>query len=315
MNREDNAHARHTLIVITGATASGKTALAIQLAHVFNAEIISADSRQIYRGIPIGTAAPTQKQLSEVKHYFVGMLDLEQHYSAAKFESDVLALLPKLWKDSDYAIMCGGSMMYIDAVTNGIDELPEISPEIRQQVVAMYNDTGIAGIQQKLLELDPEYYEIVDKSNYKRIIHAIEITLEAGVPYSTLRTGKKAVRDFNIIKIAIDMPRAILFDRINARVDAMIANGLEKESDALYHLRHLNSLNTLGYKELFAVKDGIMDRQTAISRIAKNTRVYAKKQLTWMKSDPEIHFVPHTSALQSSLEWIRQFQRPTLPDD
>lgn len=276
------------LIVITGATGSGKTDIAVQLASRLRCHIISADSRQIYRGLPIGTAAPTPEQLSAVPHHFVGCLDLDQYYSAACFEADSLALLEKLFRTDNYAVMCGGSMMYIDAVTRGLDELPTVSDSIRSKVYDLYEAGGIDAIRDKLQHLDPVYAGKVDPNNYKRIIHAIEVSLQAGVPYSSLCTGKTKKRPFEIIKVALDLERAELFDRINRRVDRMIADGLEREADGLFSRRHLNSLNTVGYKELFAMMEGKMDRETAIARIAKNTRVYAKKQLTWLKRDPEL---------------------------
>ncbi len=290
--------------MITGPTGSGKSQLAVDLALRLGCEIISADSRQIYRDIPIGTAAPTERQMQLVPHHFVGILGLEEHYSAAKFESDVLAILPQLWSKSPYAILCGGSMMYIDAVTKGIDDLPDISPEIRKKAMDIYTEGGIESARKVLLQLDPDYYGIVDLNNHKRIVHAIEITMQAGVPYSTLRTGAVRQRNFNIIKFAIDYPREQLFERINSRVDEMIANGFEKEASGVFPFRHLNSLNTVGFKELFAVTEGRMDRDTAIARIAKNTRVYAKKQLTWMKKDPDIHYIDPDKALSQIIETL-----------
>lgn len=272
-----------TLIVITGPTGSGKTDLAIDVALRLGCEIISADSRQIYRGLPIGTAAPTPDQLAAVRHHFVATLDLDQYYSAAQFEEDVMLLLPQLWEKSDYAVLCGGSMMYIDAVTRGIDLLPTISPEIRDYATSLYSQHGIGRIRQELLKLDPDYYQQVDLNNHKRLVHAVEISLQAGVPYSSLRTGTVKQRPFRIIKTAIDYPRNELFDRINSRVGRMIADGLEQEARSVYHLRHLNALNTVGYKEMFAYFDGTMDLPTAVARIRKNTRVYAKKQLTWLR--------------------------------
>lgn len=194
-----------------------------------------------------------------------------------------MKLLPELWRNGDNVIMCGGSMMYVDAITKGIDELPTISDSVRSHVMQLYKDEGIEGIRLMLRNLDPDYLASADPSNHRRLVHAIEICLEAGVPYSTLRTGTVKKRDFNIITMMIDYPREQLFERINRRVESMIAQGLEEEAKSVYHLRHLNSLNTVGYKEMFAYFDGTMERETAIARIAKNTRVYAKKQLTWLK--------------------------------
>ncbi len=287
-----------TLIVITGATGSGKTDLSILLAKKLGCHIVSADSRQLYKDIPIGTAAPSIDQLAAVPHHFIGTLTLDDYYSAAQYETDVLELLPRLWCESQYVIMCGGSMMYIDAVTRGIDDLPTITPEIRRQAMALYEQGGLPMLQETLQRIDPDYYNQVDLNNHKRLVHAIEITMQAGVPYSSLRTGEVKQRQFRIIKVAINYERELLFDRINRRVDAMVADGLVEEARRVYPLRHLNSLNTVGYKELFAYFDGEMDYDTAIARIAKNTRVYAKKQLTWMKRDTSIHMLSPDNALQ-----------------
>lgn len=281
-------HEDKTLVIITGPTASGKSGLAVELASHLGCDIISADSRQIYRGIPIGTAAPDREQLSKVRHHFVGVLDLDQYYSAALFEQQVMELLPTLWENNDYAVMCGGSMMYIDAVTHGIDELPTISRQTRSFVKSLYEQNGIEAIKAELEKLDPIYLESADPSNHKRLIHALEITIEAGAPCSELLTGKSKTRPFRIVKMAIDYPRDELFRRINIRVDRMIADGLEAEAASVYHLRHLNSLNTVGYKELFAMMEGTMPREVAIPRIAKNTRVYAKKQMLWLRKDPGV---------------------------
>lgn len=299
---------RPTLIIVTGPTGSGKTDLSIKLARHLGCEIISADSRQLFRDIPIGTAAPTPEQLNAVKHHFVGTLSLNEYYSAARYEEDVLKLLDKLWQKNDKAIMCGGSMMYIDAVTKGIDELPTVSNQVRDHVMKLYQDEGIEGIRQILRNLDPEYLASADPSNHRRLIHAIEICLESGVPYSSLRTGTVKERPFNIITMMIDYPREELFDRINRRVNEMIANGLEEEARKVYHLRHLNSLNTVGYKEMFAWFDGTMDRDTAIARIAKNTRVYAKKQLTWLKRNPDVIRLKPEEAYSAALSAISDIQ-------
>ena len=274
--------AKPTLIVITGATASGKSALAINVAGRLGCEIISADSRQLFRDIPIGTAAPTAEQLAAVPHHLVGTLPLDGYYSAAQFEADALAIAERLWERSPYVVVCGGSMMYIDALTDGIDELPTISAATRERVLQMLEQQGLNGLLAYLEILDPEYYAVVDRANTRRVVHAIEICLEAGVPYSQLRVRRRAERPFRIVKVAIDMPREQLFDRINRRVELMMEQGLLEEARRVYPLRHLNSLNTVGYKELFAYFDGEMDLPTATARIAKNTRVYAKKQLTWL---------------------------------
>lgn len=274
------------LIVITGPTGSGKSALAMRMAGEIGCDIISADSRQMFREIPIGTAAPTPDDLAQVTHHFVGNLSLGDYYSAAQYEEEVMRLLPSLWRKSPVQIMCGGSMMYIDAVTRGIDELPTISDDIRREAWELYERGGLQQLRLTLLELDPVYYREVDLNNHKRLVHAIEICRQAGVPYSSLRTGCAKPRDFDIEMLAIDMPRDVLFDRINRRVVTMIEQGLVEEARAVSPLRHLNSLNTVGYKELWPYIDGHITLDEAITKIARNTRVYAKKQLTWLKSRP-----------------------------
>ena len=301
-----NANKNKTLIVVTGPTGSGKTDLAIKLALHYGCHILSADSRQLYREIPIGTAAPTAEQLSLVPHHFVGTLSLEDYYSAAQYEEDVMKLLPALWEDNDYVVMCGGSMMYVDAVTKGIDELPTITPEVREKAMAIYQEGGVERLRSMLCELDPIYYNQVDLNNHKRLVHAIEIIMQAGVPYSSLRTGAVKERPFRIVKMALDFEREVLFDRINRRVDAMVASGLEQEARSVYHLRHLNSLNTVGYKEMFAYFDGTMDYETAVARIGKNTRVYAKKQLTWYKRDAELHLLNPVDAFEQAISLIEK---------
>lgn len=295
---------RPTLIVITGATASGKTSLAIDVASRLGCHIISADSRQIYRGIPIATAAPSSRQLAEVPHHFVGILGLDEYYSAAQFETDVMALLPRLWNENRYAVMCGGSMMYVDAVTRGIDEFPTVSEEVRRHTYNIYREHGIDRLRKELESVDPVTYARIDLNNHKRMIHALEISIEAGVPYSSLCTGRVKERPFRVVKVAVDYPREALFDRINRRVMQMVANGLEEEARSVYHLRNLNSLNTVGLKEMFAMIDGTMDRDTAIARIQKNTRVYAKKQLTWLRRFNDTLMLPPTATAGDVLELL-----------
>lgn len=286
-----------TLIVITGPTGVGKTATAIGLAQRLHCEIINADSRQIYRGIPICTAAPTADELAAARHHFVAFKDLEEQYSAAQFEADVLQLLPTLWQQGDYAVMCGGSMLYVDAVCHGIDQLPDISPEVRTAVKDKLAREGLESLVEELERLDPQYAAAIDRKNTSRVCHGVEICRQAGVPFSSLRTGKAKQRDFDIIKVALNIERDQLFARINSRVDRMIEAGLEQEARSVYHLRHLNSLNTVGMKEMFAMFDGTMDRHTAIERMKKNTRVYAKKQLTWYRRDPDITWATPSEAI------------------
>ena len=293
-----------TMIVITGPTGVGKTAAAITLAQRLHCDIINADSRQIYRGIPICTAAPTPEELATVRHHFVACKGLEENYSAAQFETDVMTLLPSLWQQGNHVVMCGGSMLYVDAVCRGIDQLPDISPEVRAAVKAKLQHEGLESLMEELERLDPQYAASIDRKNTSRVCHAVEICRQAGVPYSTLRTGTAKPRDFNIIKLALNIEREQLFDRINRRVDNMIEAGLEQEARSVYHLRHLNSLNTVGMKEMFAIFDGTMDRTTAIERMKKNTRVYAKKQLTWYRRDPSIIWCHPDDALTTALQQL-----------
>lgn len=274
---------RGKVIVITGPTASGKSALAVDIAFRLNTEIISADSRQIFKDIPIVTAQPDADQLNAVRHHLVGSLPLDAYYSASMFEEDSLRVVRELIERTGTAVVCGGSMMYVDAFCKGLDELPTVPEEIRSELAAEHSRLGDDWLRRELLRLDPDYYQRVDLNNMKRVFHAVEIILTAGRSYTSLRTGKKKQREFDIEKIVVEMPREELFYRINRRVDKMVADGLEEEARSVYHLRHLNSLNTVGLKEMFAWFDGTVDRPTAIERIKKNTRVFAKKQLTWLK--------------------------------
>ncbi|MCM1309534.1 MAG: tRNA (adenosine(37)-N6)-dimethylallyltransferase MiaA [Bacteroides sp.] len=272
------------VVVIMGATASGKSALAVDLAEEWGCEIISADSRQIYRHMPITTAVPTAEERARVPHHLVEQLELDEYYSAARFEEDSLQLIADMERRGlDRCIVCGGSMMYIDALTRGLDLLPTISDAVREGTLRFFNEHGIEAVREELQRLDPEYYARVDINNHRRLIHALEIIRESGKKVSELRTGVAKPRPFEIEKRVIELPREELFRRINARVDRMVADGMEQEARSLYPLRHLNSLNTVGFKEMFAYFDGLMDRTTAIERIKKNTRVYAKKQLTWFR--------------------------------
>ena len=274
-----------TLAVITGPTASGKSALAVEIAQRLGTEIISADSRQVYKGIPIVTAMPTAEERAAVRHHLIDMLPLEAYYSASSFESDALRVADTLWQHSDWAVVCGGSMMYVDALCHGLDELPTVPAELRERLMNEHAERGDAWLLQRLAELDPVYRSEVDERNIKRVFHGVELSLAAGRPYSELRTGQRTQRPFRIVKIGLDGPREVLFSRINERVVRMMADGLEEEARSVEHLRYLNSLNTVGLKEMFAYFDGVMTREEAVARIQKNTRVYAKKQLTWYRRD------------------------------
>lgn len=292
-----------TLIVITGPTGIGKSATAIDLAQRLSTEIISADSRQVYKGIPIITAAPTEEERSIVPHHLIDFLELDEYYSASLFEQQALSLLDQIFRCSDYAVVCGGSMMYVDALCNGIDELPTIPDNIRQQLMQEHADNGNDWLLQRLEQLDPVYYNQVDRQNTKRVFHAVEICLASGKPYSSLRTGTRRSRPFRIIKTALTADRQLIFDRINLRVEKMLEMGMLDEARSVYHLRHLNSLNTVGFKEMFRYLDGEWDLPTAIARMQKNTRVYAKKQMTWYQRDPLIHWID-TSAQATPTEQI-----------
>lgn len=292
-----------TLIVITGPTGIGKSATAIDLAQRLSTEIISADSRQVYKGIPIITATPTEEERSIVPHHLVDFLELDEYYSASLFEQQALSLLDQIFRRSDYAVVCGGSMMYVDALCNGIDELPTIPDNIRQQLMQEHADNGNDWLLQRLEQLDPIYYNQVDRQNTKRVFHAVEICLASGKPYSSLRTGTRQSRPFRIIKTALISDRQLIFDRINLRVEKMLEMGMLDEARSVYHLRHLNSLNTVGFKEMFRYIDGEWDLPTAIARMQKNTRVYAKKQMTWYQRDPLIHWID-TSAQATPTEQI-----------
>ncbi|MDD2243244.1 MAG: tRNA (adenosine(37)-N6)-dimethylallyltransferase MiaA [Dysgonamonadaceae bacterium] len=280
-----------TLLVLLGPTGVGKTDWSILLAEKIGCPILSADSRQIYKGMTIGTAAPTVNQLNRVKHYFVGKLSPEEYYSASLFEEEAIALIQDLHKHHDTVVMSGGSMLYIDALCNGIDEIPTVDKALRLEIQELYQKEGIDPIRNQLKMLDPTFYNQVDLKNPKRIIHALEICLMSGKPYSSLRTNQKKTRPFRIIKIGFNRDRDDLYSRINQRVDEMIQEGLLDEVRGFYPLRHLNSLNTVGYKEIFDFLDGNNTLEFAIDKIKQHSRNYARKQITWFKRDKEIHWI------------------------
>ena len=280
-----------TLVVLIGPTGVGKTELSLSLAEHLQCPILNADSRQIFKDIEIGTAAPTADELARVKHYFVHTLPLDSYYSAAQYEEDVLKILGEVFAEGDVAIMSGGSMMYVDAVTKGIDDIPTVDDEVRSLIAHRLATEGLDPLLAELKILDPSYYEVVDHHNHKRVVHALEICYMTGDTYSSLRVNKVKERPFRIIKFGLMRERASLFSRINRRVDMMMQQGFMDEAQRVYHLRHLNSLNTVGYKELFNVIDGTWELSMAVERIKKNTRVYAKKQMTWYKRDEDIHWL------------------------
>jgi tRNA dimethylallyltransferase len=281
---------KKNVIVITGPTGIGKTGLSIDLAKKLNCPIISADSRQIFKEMTIGTAAPTPEQLQKATHYLVGTRSISDYYSAYEYEQEAIELTARLFEENNFVILTGGSMMYIDAFCNGIDELPTIDPELRENLQETYQKEGLESIRRQLKLLDPAFYQQVDLRNPKRVIHALEICLMTGRPYSELRTNTKKVRPFQIIKIGLDMDRTLLHDRINQRVDQMISEGLEQEARDLYQHKKLNSLNTVGYREFFDFFDGNISREKAIELIKRNSRRYARKQLSWFRRDEEINW-------------------------
>lgn len=281
----------------------GKTALCLDVAKHFHIPVINADSRQIFRELKIGTAPPTEAQMQQVHHDFVGILGLDDYYSASLFEQQVLELLDRQFLTSDYALMAGGSMMYIDAVCDGIDDIPTIDDLTRTTMKQRLADEGLEALCEELRQRDPEYYEIVDRQNPRRVVHALEICLMTGKTYTSFRKREKRQRPFNIIKIGLNRPREELYDRINRRVDQMMADGLLEEAKALYPKRHLNALNTVGYKELFDYIDGRWPLEEAVERIKGNTRRYARKQLTWFKKDESIRWF-HPDETETIIKYI-----------
>ena len=294
-----------TLIVITGPTAVGKTALCLDIAQHFGIPIINADSRQIYKELKIGTASPTSEQLQLVPHYFVGSLSLTDYYSASLFEQQVLEILSRQFRSHDFALMAGGSMMYIDAVCDGIDDIPTVDDQTRETLKRRLAQEGLEALVEQLKELDPEYYEIVDRQNPRRVVHGLEICLMTGRTYTSFRKREKKERPFRIVKIGLNRPREELYDRINQRVDQMMQQGLLDEAKALYPMRQMNALNTVGYKELFDYLDGRWPLEEAVERIKGNTRRYARKQLTWYKKDPQIRWF-HPDDKEQIISYISQ---------
>ena len=280
----------HTLIVLIGPTGVGKTELSLSIAEYFNTCIVSSDSRQLYADLKIGTAAPTPDQLARVSHHFVGTLKLTDYYSAAQYETEVMSKLEELFQQNDIVVMAGGSMMYIDAICKGIDDIPTIDKDTRDLMLKRYEEEGLETLCAELKLLDPEYYRIVDLKNPKRVIHALEICYMTGKTYTSFRTRSTKERPFRIIKIGMTRARNELYDRINRRVDKMMEQGLLEEAKTVYEYKHLNSLNTVGYKELFMYLDGEWTLDFAIEKIKQNSRIYSRKQMTWFKRDHEIHW-------------------------
>lgn len=287
---------RHTAIVITGPTASGKSALAVSLALRLDTEVVGADSRQVYRGIPVATAVSSAEERRGVRHHLVESLELTEPYSAARYERDALTRLDEIFSRRSEAVVCGGSMMYVDALCRGIDNLPDVPRELRDAVYAQWREQGDAAMRLRLLGLDPDYYARVDLDNMKRVVHAVELSLAAGRPYSTLLGAERARRPFRIRKFAVAMERGELYRRIDRRVDEMVEHGLVEEVERVAPLRELNSLNTVGIKEILGYLDGRATLAEAVAAIKRNTRVYARKQLTWLRRDPDIVWIEAPTA-------------------
>lgn len=295
-----------TLIVITGPTAVGKTAISLDIAKHFGIPVINADSRQIYKELKIGTARPTEEEMKEVEHYFVGTLGIADYYSASLYEQQVLALLDSLFQTHDYALLSGGSMMYIDAVCDGIDDIPTVDDKTRETMKRRLKEEGLEALCEELKRLDPDYYEEVDRQNPRRVVHALEICTMTGKTYTSYRKREKRERPFRILKIGLNLPREELYQRINARVDKMMAEGLLEEARLMYPQKELNALNTVGYKELFDYFDGRWPLEEAVERIKGNTRRYARKQLTWYKKDDHFRWF-HPQDKEKIINYITQY--------
>ena len=294
-----------TLVVVTGPTAVGKTALTMELAQHYGVPIINADSRQIYRELKIGTAAPTDEQLRQVPHLFVGSKSIDDYYNASMYEQEVLSYIKE--SSSPIQLLSGGSMMYIDAVCNGIDDIPTVRDDIREEMKRRYQEEGLEALCEELRQLDPEHYAIVDRQNYRRVIHALEICHQTGKTYTSFRTQQKKERPFRIVKIGLNREREELYNRINQRVDQMMKDGLLEEAKGLINKRSVNALNTVGYKELFDYLDGRWSLEEAVERIKGNTRRYARKQLTWYKRDEDMYWF-HPNDKQQLLNYLKHYE-------
>jgi tRNA dimethylallyltransferase len=294
------------LISIVGPTAIGKTALSIKLAKAFKTEILSADSRQFYKEIPIGTAAPSKEELTAAPHHFIHHRSIEEDYSVGDYERDAIAKLDELFQKHETIILVGGSGLYIKSLIEGLDSFPEIDPEIRDQLNDRLVNEGIESLQSELKDLDPEYYDKIDHNNPHRLIRALEICIGSGESFSSFLNKPKPLRKFKTISIGLTAPREEIYERINLRVDSMMDEGLLEEAQGLYHKRRLNALNTVGYKELFSFFEGRIDLETAVEEIKKNTRRYAKRQLTWFRKDEETKWFPYQTAFEEIENYINE---------
>lgn len=298
-----------TLVLILGPTGVGKTELSLRVAEHYGCPILNCDSRQVFKSIPIGTAAPTEDELSRVKHYFIATRELEEDYNAGQYERDALRVLEDLFRTHEVVVMTGGSMLYADAVCYGLDELPAVPAAIRRSVQESYEKHGLNWLQAEVQRLDPNYWEEVDRQNHARLAHCVELSMTTGKPYSSLRTNTRVQRPFRIVKVALERPREELYDRINRRVLQMIEDGLVEEARSVYPKRHLNSLQTVGYRELFACFDGEYDLNRAIELIQQNTRHYAKRQMTWFRRDQDIHWLKANDDYEKNIHIIDHLLR------
>lgn len=300
-----NYHYHNTLLVLPGPTGVGKTSISLRLAQYFQAPVISSDSRQIYKELRIGTAAPTEQELTQAEHFFIGTHSIFDVYNAGQYELDVLELLDKLFRKHRVVLLVGGSMMYIDAVCNGLDDIPTVDEHTRKYWQDIYHEKGLTCIQEELKRLDPKHAGEVDMQNYKRVLHALEICTMTGKPYSALRTGVKKQRNFNIIKIGLNRPRPELYERINQRVEIMMQDGLLDEARKCYPYKHLNALNTVGYKELYDYMDGKCSLEEAVQMIKQDSRRYAKRQLTWFNRDKDIQWF-HPDEVDAIIQFVHR---------
>lgn len=296
-----------TLVVITGPTGVGKTDLSLSIAERLGSPILNADSRQIYRELPIGTAAPTAEEQARVKHYFVGNHSLTDDYNAGMYERDALELMETLFRSHDTLLMVGGAMLYIDAVCHGLDDIPKVPKDLRENLQAQAKEKGLGWLQQQVARLDPDYFRQADTRNPQRLLHALEVSIATGQPYSSFRTGNRKQRPFRVITIGLNRPRNELYQRINARVDNMLAQGLLEEVKAVQHLRHLNALNTVGYKEMFRYLDGEWTLEQAADMVRQNSRHYAKRQLTWFNADNDMKWIDLSAPISNCEKQIMQY--------